>query len=667
VRTTQPTTEHELTAGVGTTLTRPTDTAGMTDTQTTPTPGPEITETRPSQSYRVKLERRPSLRLDPHPQSQSLETWSEWARSSSRPIAVDLFAGGGGLSYGLQRAGYRVGLAVDTDKWAVETHSHNFGGLSLNWDLSDPERLAQLTELLRTVEVGIVAGGPPCQPFSRAGRSKIRSLVAAGTRDPVDRRKDLWRVFLDVVLAVRPKAVLMENVPDMALGDEVRVVRQIVSELEAHGYHCNVDIRRAWEHGVPQHRQRLIVVATRGAQRPFRWPNRRSLVTVDSAIGDLPSLNDTTGASRLAYSEPSTQFQKRARRDVPAEDEGFVHDHVTRPVRDDDRVAFGLMDSSTKYSDLPAELRRYRDDSFDDKYKRLDGAGLSRTITAHIAKDGYWYIHPREPRTISVREAARIQTFPDSYRFAGPRSAAFKQIGNAVPPALAESIGRRIQDAFTTPRSGPRLDQRVNETNRVAQVQAALNLWADTAQATQPWRVPGNMWVAVINAVTSRAREKGLVQQIVAALPTPGDATPEACAELAQTFRGRTAKRAVERLPRLARHLMSPAEELDEDSISSDELQRLEVYSMDSQADRLVVTPGTARVATRVLGKDNRNRLTTGRLAVARLVGHGEGSQERMAAIIAIAEDVCFTSSSMCGDCPLAQACARSPMASLST
>ena len=103
------------------------------------------------------------------------------------------------------------------------------------------------------------------------------------------------------------------------------------------------------------------------------------------------------------------------------------------------------MGAKTLYSDLPEHLRRYRADIFDDKYKRLEENGLSRTITAHIAKDGYWYIHPRDNRTLTVREAARLQTFPDRYRFAGPPSAAFRQIGNAVPPFVGEQLGIAIR------------------------------------------------------------------------------------------------------------------------------------------------------------------------------------------------------------------------------
>ena len=156
------------------------------------------------------------------------------------------------------------------------------------------------------------------------------------------------------------------------------------------------------------------------------------------------------------YEAPKNSFQRRMREGMNGDNADRVYDQITRPVRDDDKIAFESMDAKTRYSDLPEELRRYRADIFDDKYKRLDEHGLSRTITAHIAKDGYWYIHPKQSRTLTVREAARIQTFPDSYRFAGPPSAAFRQIGNAVPPLLGEHLGQAIHASLDEPRqAGP--------------------------------------------------------------------------------------------------------------------------------------------------------------------------------------------------------------------
>jgi DNA (cytosine-5)-methyltransferase 1 len=170
-----------------------------------------------------------ALRLQSDGRAPDWHGWPSWAARERRPLAVDLFAGGGGLSLGLEDAGFRVALAADHDVWAVETHAANFRGLSAELDLSDRAAEERLVRLLVQAEITLIAGGPPCQPFSRAGRSAIRHLVTAGRRDPHDDRRDLWQSWLRVVLAVRPRAVLLENVPDMALGDDLVVVRHITA------------------------------------------------------------------------------------------------------------------------------------------------------------------------------------------------------------------------------------------------------------------------------------------------------------------------------------------------------------------------------------------------------------------------------------------------------
>ena len=138
-------------------------------------------------------------------------------------------------------------------------------------------------------------------------------------------------------------------------------------------------------------------------------------------------------------------------------------------------------------------MKRYRDDIFNDKYKRLDENGLSRTITAHIAKDGYWYIHPRQNRTLTVREAARLQAFPDYYRFAGPPSAAFRQIGNAVPPILGEQLGEAVRSSLDNPKpAGP-------STKRIANT---LARWFTSLPALSiPWLRAERRW-NIISAET---------------------------------------------------------------------------------------------------------------------------------------------------------------------
>ena len=392
-------------------------------------------------TYGVKLERSDSLELGRHPEAPAAEDLIEWCKAEKKVgklLAVDLFAGAGGLGVGLEAAGWTVAIAVDNNEVALKTHRANFRGLALNVDMSNPDEVESLIKMVRNIDIDLVAGGPPCQPFSRAGRAKIRSLVDQGVRDRNDQRKELWRSFVRVVLALRPRTVLMENVPDMAIADDLSVIREIAQMLEQNGYSVDYRLLDASRCGVPQHRKRFILQARRDGVA-LNWPKPvHRIVTVYDAIGDLPRLGKGTGARQMSYLPDSqSEFAKMLSEESSGQ---FVYDHMTRPVRADDRQAFSLMTSKTLYSDLPQHLRRYRSDTFVDKYKRLAWDDLSRTITAHIAKDGYWYIHPEENRTLTVREAARIQTFPDHFRFSGTRSDAFRQIGNAVPPLLARSV-----------------------------------------------------------------------------------------------------------------------------------------------------------------------------------------------------------------------------------
>ena len=146
-----------------------------------------------------------------------------------------MFSGAGGLSLGLEAAGYRVVLGIDNDREATETHRHHFGGLTLDWDLGSPERVARVAQLIRDADIELLAGAPPCQPFSRAGRNKIRHRILNGFTDPSEERRHLWRSFLEVVMIAQPAAVLMENVPDMVLDKDMFILRTMVHELESPG------------------------------------------------------------------------------------------------------------------------------------------------------------------------------------------------------------------------------------------------------------------------------------------------------------------------------------------------------------------------------------------------------------------------------------------------
>jgi len=612
--------------------------------------------------YGVKLHRSDILRLSAHSGACTDETFAEWCQlriDSGHRLAVDLFAGAGGLSLGLEQAGWTVAASVDHDAPALETHHANFPGLALDADLGSAEGVDRVVSVLRQATIDLIAGGPPCQPFSRAGRSKIRSLVEAGTRDPDDRRRELWRAFLDVVLKVRPRAALMENVPDMALGDDFQIVRMIVDALEDVGYHTQVRLVDASKCGVPQHRKRLIVLARRDVAT-FSWPDEQPQVSLRDAIGDLPALPDDypVGARRLQYQEPPEipEFAALMRKSA---DNGVVWDHMTRPVRPDDHDVFRRMDSRTLYSEIPAYLRRYKADTFDDKYKRLDWNDLSRSITAHIAKDGYWYIHPEQHRTLTVREAARIQTFPDHYRFAGTRSDAFRQIGNAVPPRLGEAAAKAL-----APEVKPAASPTADPMSRWYAARRHLAGWARMQRLGSYWfAFPGpdvTPAVAVVVALLSSGRAR--LSDVAGALRLIRGFDKLSGRDVSELVDSLAGLRSAQQLIRL-RGITRKHKVWNEPEELAERLQLLPgetaLLRLLSGHDLMLTSQTSLRVAARVAGSasDRVNRLSDGRVDLARLVGATNEAPLRMAALRVIGLTLCFPTEPRCDGCPLAQWC----------
>lgn len=643
----------------------------------------------------MSLVRGPFVRVPAHPFSftgADHDEYLSWAQQVVAPKAIDLFCGAGGLSLGLQEAGYEVILGVDHDDEALETHRAHCPGLSVNWDLSDDAVVEEVIHLARAADVDLIAGGPPCQPFSKAGRSMIRDLVRAGRREMRDTRRDLWESFIAIVEGVRPKAVLMENVPDMALDRDMQILRTMVDLLESLGYSVAVRVLDTSRFEVPQFRQRLILVALADNVR-FEWPEESGYqVTLRTAIGDLPPVEGgwrpEGGAEGWAdYAGPQSEFQHRARANVPDGHSDKVFDHITRPVRDDDRVIFAAMDSETSYSEIDDAVaaidritpgtqevretfKRYRDDIFDDKYKRLDWNQLSRTITAHIAKDGYWYIHPGQDRTLTIREAARIQTFPDHVRFAGPPSASFRQIGNAVPPRIGELLGGRILEALAAAGTGP-------ESTIITARQLAA--WFEVREAAGELRFP---WLS--NSETDVAAARWLVIQaelllgrtkatsartlwpLLSKLASPSDtvANGEQLREMASWI-DRSAH---------ADKVLEAAVWFDENPEAIDSVSGMRAAPHVTEAiaelaarvapgpdeDPVLVTAGILRIAARHTGTsvDRRNSRTDGRIALARLIGaEDQTSDHAFLALIELADSVCTTGRPKCGQCPLSSTC----------
>lgn len=628
----------------------------------------------------VKHVRGPFVRLDPHPRAcRDEEDLRELVRElrdedPDALLAADLFAGTGGLSLGLDQAGIRVVLAVDHDVEAVETHRHHFAGLTVDWDMGETSTVERVAKIMQANGIDVLAGGPPCQPFSKAGRSKIRDRVRNGLRDPYDQRRDLWRSYMEVVSLAKPRAVVMENVPDMVLDREMFILRSIVLELESLGYAVEERVVETRRFGVPQFRQRMILVGTR-LPHQFRWPTETAhQVGVNLAIDDLPRVEGgwrpRGGADGWQpYEGPRTSFQKLMREGVPEEERDRVYDHITRPVRPDDAQAFQLMDHDTRYSDLPEEFKRYRDDIFDDKYKRLNGDQWSRTITAHIAKDGYWYIHPSQDRTITIREAARLQTFPDWFRFAGPPSAAFRQIGNAVPPRLGRVIGEGLRQALN--------DQATPYHSSEATSKALAEWFRGLAELRIPWLKAMTRWQVLSGELLLERATADSVRSLwplLARWVTPSQTLANADELLMIAGWIRRTVRA-ESVLSVAAHLHQSGDPALNDDVLTElvsaklispaqaDITSLAVASPqedESSEEPVIVNKGVLRVAANFTGDavNARNRLTDGRIAVARMIGYGPDAREAHLALMELSNTHCRPSSPDCQPCPLVQHCA---------
>ena len=616
----------------------------------------------PESRYGVKVSRGPRLQLEPHPNACDLEDIHTYAALTDRPLAIDLFCCGGGLSLGIEEAGFQVILGVDQDELAIETHRAHFGGVSLGADLSDPSELSRISDALKGIDIALVAGSPPCQPFSRAGINKIRSLVANGSRSLLDHRKQLWKSFATFVDNLRPEAFILENVPDLIVGSNGTIVREIVSVFEEMGYKVHTRVLPSWQFGVPQFRQRLFVVGTLG--HVYRWPrpNNKRNPTVRDAISDLPAVEAGKRDLEVRYYGPTTSYQRAARRGLRRGPNQKVYDHMARAVRPDDLEAFRLMDSDTLYSELPQRLRRYRADIFDDKYKRLSWSEPSRTITAHIARDGYWYIHPSQHRTLTVREAARIQSFPDRIRFAGTPSHAFRQIGEAVPPLLGKAVGKAVE------RSLHATHRVVTEAASTSDISSALIKWLEKTPESQlaaPWRQSRNAWSVLVGNVLFEKAARPLVDEL---WPKLCERWPDHKTFLDNPRRGPLAKgftagKGLQTLRIIAQALAQASGSnpcIEKLPISRTQRKRMEVAAtIAGQAEILHPTAVTCRVAQRVLGELPKGAHFGDQLLLSRLVGFKEPGRA-YAAVLEIGDKFCRPGEPSCNSCPLVGLCLHS-------
>lgn len=366
--------------------------------------------------------------------------------------AVDLFCGCGGLSVGLEMAGFNVLAGVDIEAKYISTFAHNFGSSkALNVDLTKIPPRAFMKQLgIKAGELDILSGGPPCQGFSKNVPRKVRYLESSNNL--------LIKTFLDYCEVIQPRMVLMENVAEMKNGFEQSYTTEIIERLNEAGYTVTSVVLNAAEYGVPQRRRRAFFLANRlGTQ--FSSPSvthfpsaenknnqlsmlpRLSYVTVWDAIGDLPQLKHGEGNEECEYAEaPFSAFQKEIRKGQKK-----VKNHIARLLQPLQYKRLSSLKPGQGLKDLPPELRVKG--GYSGAYGRLTKDMIAPTITRWVFHpgSGRWG-HPIDPRVLTIREAARIQGFPDSFEFTGSYNDQAGQVGNAVPPLLAKKVVESMLD-----------------------------------------------------------------------------------------------------------------------------------------------------------------------------------------------------------------------------
>jgi DNA (cytosine-5)-methyltransferase 1 len=374
---------------------------------------------------------------------------------------LDLFAGAGGFSLGFEWAGFSTSVAIDVNPNATETLVGNFahkGTVVLEKDLRNYSATDLDMHLRRaglSNQFDVIVGGPPCQGWSMVGRGKIRSLSEETGRacPETDPRNELYKRFLGFVRHFQPKVAVMENVAGMLSHAGKNIADQVAVTLSAAGYRVTWARINASDYGIPQSRDRLFFVGVRNDLNiKFAFPNAKRAdgsrayppTTVRDAISDLPIIRHGAKEWIRPYTPPKkiSEFAQKMRKGA---DPSSIFDHVCRTHNAQDLEAFNFMRQGGWYRDLPKRLQRYRDDIFEDKYKKLSWSKPSGCVTAHLSRDCYTHIHPSQARTISVREAARFQSFPDSFYLAGSMGSKFELVGNAVAPMVAEMIAKEVR------------------------------------------------------------------------------------------------------------------------------------------------------------------------------------------------------------------------------
>ncbi len=407
---------------------------------------------------------------------------------------IDLFAGAGGLSEGFIKAGFNPIAHVEMDEAAcytlkTRTAYHFLKGTkdfdeyvrylkgeitrtalysfipeeqinsTLNFAINDEnnkEIFKKIGRILGKKKVDIIIGGPPCQAYSLVGRARSEDGMQS------DPRNHLYLQYAKYLKKYQPKMFVFENVLGLRSADGGGYFNKMVKAFNQLGYEVNDFLFNAKDFGVLQNRKRIILVGHKrelNISIPDFEKKDYEVFLVDSVLEDLPKLQAGEGRDKFyKYAKPTNDYLKSSgiRNGIDV-----LTQHISRPHTEQDkeiyRIAIDKLKNSERlnYTSLPERLKTHKNQhSFFDRFKVVDNKSeYAQTIVAHIAKDGHYYIHPdiKQNRSITVREAARLQSFPDDFYFEGVkegsnRTAAFKQIGNAVPPLMGEQIATAVKN-----------------------------------------------------------------------------------------------------------------------------------------------------------------------------------------------------------------------------
>ena len=408
-----------------------------------------------------------------------------------KPIFIDLFAGAGGMSEGFIKAGFKPIAHVEMNKDACDTLKtraafhylkennkveeyydylkgkitrqelwnkipENIINSVINKEIS-PETLDDIFNIvdkeLGKRKVDIVIGGPPCQAYSVAGRARDPKGMAD------DPRNHLYKHYVEFLKRYKPKMFVFENVPGILSANNGKYLDLIFEAVKEAGYELEKKVLNAKNFDVLQDRKRVIIIGWKKNSN-LKYPEfedkvkQRQYEVLKDLFSDLPKIKNGEGEWKsIKYSKQTNEYLESTgiRNGID-----FTTQHIARKNNDNDleiyRIAVNKWVNEGKrlnYAELPSRLIKHNNTkTFTNRFQVVNNRGVSHTVVAHIAMDGHYYIHPdiNQNRSISVREAARIQSFPDDYFFESSRTAAFKQIGNAVPVLMAEGIAKKIME-----------------------------------------------------------------------------------------------------------------------------------------------------------------------------------------------------------------------------